>query len=270
VPRERVQKAIATAGVSSRRGAEILIRAGRVKIDGHVALIGETVDLDTQEVLVDGKPLPKDVAPRSYWVLNKPAGVMSTVRDPHAERTVVDLMPYDARMSRLYPVGRLDEDSEGLILLTDDGAWADLLLHPRYGVEREYTVGLDRSLTRQQKAQLLEGVDLEEGLARADHLDDMTPAQVRKLMGMLEPPYPEYRWYRVVLSQGWKRQIRRMFEEIGQPVRRLVRVRVGSLKMTDLSPAQSRRLAVHEVKQLASVARINHPARPRPERTPGG
>jgi 23S rRNA pseudouridine2605 synthase len=253
--RERLQKVIAAAGLASRRGAEALIRDRRVTVDGEPAYLGQQVDPEFEQILVDGNPLPSVDIPRAYWLLNKPAGVVSTVRDRHAGRTVIDLMPLEARHDRLYPVGRLDEESEGLLLLTNDGTWTDLILHPRYGVEREYMVGLDRSVTKQQKLALRGGVELEEGLARIDTLDDATAAQVRKLMALLEPPHPEYRWYRVVLAQGWKRQIRRMFDVVGQPVRRLVRVRVGSLKLADVGAGESRRLTSQEVRQLAACAR---------------
>ena len=268
--RERIQKVIARAGISSRRGGEELIRAGRVTVDGRGAIIGELVDPEMQLVEVDGAQLPAVVGPRSYWLLNKPAGVVSTVRDRHADRTVMELLPPEARRGvRLYPVGRLDEESEGVLLFTDDGAWADLLLHPRYGVEREYMVGLDRSLMKSQKAALRAGIELEEGLARLDHLDDVTPAQVRNLMLLLAPPHPELRWYRVVLAQGWKRQIRRMFDAVGMPVRRLVRVRVGTLKLTELGAGEARRLNHHEVTLLASCARAETTTRPeRPAKTP--
>jgi 23S rRNA pseudouridine2605 synthase len=261
--RERIQKVIANAGIASRRGGDDLVRAGRVTVDGRVAIIGEQVDPTMQRVEVDGSPLPAVIGPRSYLVLNKPAGVVSTVRDRHAARTVMDFLPADVRRaSRLYPVGRLDEESEGLLLFTDDGAWAELLLHPRFGVEREYVVGLDHSVTKQQKLALRTGIELEEGLAKLDHLDDLTPAQIRNLCLLLEPPYPEYRWYRVVLAQGWKRQIRRMFEAVGMPVRRLVRVRIGSYKLVDLPAGQVRRLTHHEVAQLASCARAQTTTRP--------
>lgn len=261
--RERIQKVLANSGVASRRGGEDLVRAGRVTVDGRAVVIGESVDPEMQKVLVDGKTLPEAPAKRSYWLLNKPSGVVSTVRDRHAERTVMELLPPDVRRrARLYPVGRLDEDSEGLLLLTDDGKWADLLLHPRYGVEREYFVGLERSVMKDQKLALRNGIELAEGTARLDHLDDVTPAQVRNLMLLLDPPHPEYRWYRVVLAQGWKRQIRRMFDAVGMPVQRLVRVRVGSLKLTDLPAGQARRLTHQEVTMLASTARAAQPNRP--------
>ncbi len=263
--RARLQKVMADAGVGSRRGSEDLIRAGRVTVDGRPAAIGEKVDPSLQRVEVDGKPLPATAGPRSYWALNKPAGVISTVRDRHAEQTVMELLPLEARRgTRLYPVGRLDEESEGLLLFTDDGTWANLLLHPRYGVEREYMVGLDRSVTKAQRGALKDGIELEEGLARLDRLEDATPAQVRSMLDLLEPHHEELRWYRVVLAQGWKRQIRRMFESVGAPVRRLVRVRVGTLKLTDLRAGEARPLTHQEATQLASRARAEARGRPAP------
>ena len=265
--RERLQKVIASAGIASRRAGEALIRAGRVTVDGRPAIIGEQVDPELQRVLVDGMPLPKVDEPRSYWALNKPTGVVSTVRDRHAGRTVMELLPADARReARLYPVGRLDEESEGLLLFTNDGVWADLLLHPRYGVEREYMAGLDRSVTKAQKIALRTGIELEEGVARVDRLEDATPAQVRAMLELLEPPHAPLRWYRVVLAQGWKRQIRRMFDSVDVPVRRLVRVRVGSFRLTDLHAGEARPLAHGEVTQLASCARAATDTR-RPLRT---
>jgi 23S rRNA pseudouridine2605 synthase len=261
--RARLQKVIAAAGLASRRGAEELIRAGRVNVDGRVAILGETADPQAQTVTVDGTPLPVEEAPRLYWVLNKPAGVVSTVRDRHAVRTVMGLLPPAVRReSRIYPVGRLDEQSEGLLLFTNDGDWAHLLLHPRYGVEREYMVGLDRSLRKGDKLALRQGIALAEGLARLEMLEDATPAQVRNMLTLLDPPHPELRWYRVVLGQGWKRQIRRMFDAVEVPVRRLVRVRIGSLKMTDLLPGQARPLDRQEVRRLSAGARRTTSSRP--------
>ena len=260
--RERLQKALASAGIASRRGAEDLIRAGRVTVDGRPAIIGEQVDPGMQQVLVDGAPLPEIAEAHVYWALNKPSGVVSTVRDRHAEHTVMELLPPNARSARLYPVGRLDAESEGLLLFTNDGTWADLLLHPRYGVEREYMVGLERSLTKAQRIALREGLELEEGLARLDLLEDATPAQVRRLLELLEPSNEPLKWYRVVLAQGWKRQIRRMFDVVESPVRRLVRVRVGTFKLTDMSAGQTRPLTHHEVMQLTACARRSTSTRP--------
>src|ERR1035437_6616611 len=208
--RERLQKILASAGISSRRGGEELIRAGRVTVDGRLAILGEQVDPEMQAVLVDGAALPKTAETHAYWALNKPTGVVSTVRDRHAQHTVMELLPPNARTARLYPVGRLDAESEGLLLFTNDGTWADLLLHPPPGVEREYMVGLDRSVTKEQRIALREGIELEEGLARMDLLEDATPAQIRRMLELLAPSDGALKWYRVVLAQGWKRQIRRM------------------------------------------------------------
>jgi 23S rRNA pseudouridine2605 synthase len=240
-----------------------LIRAGRVTVDGRPAVLGEQVDPEMQRVLVDGREIPSAAAPHVYWLVNKPSGFVSTVRDRHAQRTVMELVPPEARrVSRLYPVGRLDEDSEGLLLLTNDGAWAQLLLHPRYGVEREYMVGVGRSLGREQKAALLMGIELEEGVARLDLLEAATPAQIRNLDFVIQPREEELRWYRVILAQGWKRQIRRMFDAVEAPVFRLVRIRVGTLKLTDLHSGQARKLEHQEVTQLASTARRTTTTRP--------
>ena len=232
-----------------------MIRAGRITVDGHVAAIGEQVDPGLAIINLDGRLLPEAPAAHSYWALNKPAGVVSTVRDRHAFRTVLELLPPEAAFTRLYPVGRLDEMSEGLIFLTDDGDWAELLLHPRYEVEREYVVGVEVPLVKAQKDALIDGVDLEEGVARVVRLQDVTPAEARDLRAFVAPPHRELRWYRVVLTQGWKRQIRRMFEVVGQPVSRLVRVRVGNFKVADLKAGEARRLKMFEVRALAACAR---------------
>ena len=247
---ERLQKVIAAAGLASRRGAEDLIRDGRVTVDGRMAVLGEQVDAGLQVVRVDGNALPATEA-HVYWVMNKPVGFVSTVHDRHAAQTVMELLPEETHDSRLYPVGRLDEDSEGLLLFTNDGAWADRLLHPRYGVEREYLVGLDWTISKEQKLALRLGIELEEGNARVERLDNVTPEEARKYLALLQPPHDQLHWYRVVLAQGWKRQIRRMFDAIEQPVRRLVRIRIGTLRLSDLRVGDSRRLTQREVRQIA-------------------
>ena len=253
---ERLQKVLAAAGIASRRGSEDLIRAGRVTVDGRLAVIGEQVDPAVQRVYVDGAPLAQTAEPHVYWALNKPAGVVSTVRDRHAEHTVMELLPPGARRAaRLYPVGRLDAESEGLLLFTNDGTWADLLLHPRYGVEREYMVGLHQPIAKEQRLAVRQGIELEEGLARIDLLEEATPPQITGMLDLLEPLDLPLKWYRVVLAQGWKRQIRRMFGAVDAPVGRLVRVRVGTFKLTDLQVGQARPLTHHEVALLTACAR---------------
>lgn len=257
MPAERISKVLAAAGVASRRGADELVAYGRVTVDGRPAVLGEKVDPGTQRVEVDGRPIGAAPEHRLYIAVHKPAGVASTVKDRHAERTVVDLVPRElARGARLYPVGRLDQDSEGLILLTNDGDWAEHVLHPRYGVEREYAVAIARPLTRDQAQWLETGVELTEGVATVSLLRGQTHTEDRRLADILEPP-PEERltWVRVTIHQGWKRQLRRMFGEVGAPVRRLVRVRIGTLRLDTMTTGDVRPLTTAEVRRLAQTGR---------------
>ncbi len=257
MPPERLQKVLAAAGVASRRAAEEMIAAGRVTVDGRVAVLGDRADPGTDAIAVDGRPVGAPEALR-HIVLNKPAGVMSTVHDRHAARTVVDLVPPGlARGVRLYPVGRLDADSEGVVLLTNDGDWAQRVLHPRHAVEREYAVGVDRPLTPSAISALLGGIELEEGTARAVAVRTATAAETRRLLETLDGTtraYRELAWYRVTLGQGWKRQVRRMFGVVEEPVRRLVRVRFGPVRLGDLGPGEARALTAEEVARIDRVA----------------
>ena len=257
MPVERISKVLAAAGVASRRGSDELVAAGRVTVDGRPAVIGEKVDPETQRLAVDGRPIGGAPDARVYLAVHKPAGVASTVKDRHAPRTVVDLVPRElARGARLYPVGRLDQDSEGLILLTNDGDWAEHVLHPRYGVEREYAVGLARPLTREQAEALEQGVELSEGVATVSLLRGQTHTDDRRLADILEPePDPRLTWVRVTIHQGWKRQLRRMFGEVGAPVRRLVRVRIGTLRLDTMTTGDVRILSSAEVRRLAATVR---------------
>ncbi len=255
MPGERISKVLAAAGVASRRGADELVTAGRVQVDGRPAVLGERVDPAAQVIEVDGRPIRAGTGRRIYLALHKPAGVTSTVRDRHAGTTVVDLVPPDlARGARLYPVGRLDQDSEGLILLTNDGDWAEHVLHPRYGVEREYAVALAEPLTRDQAQALETGVELAEGIATLGGLRGQTRTEDRRLADTLEPaPDPRLTWVRVTIHQGWKRQLRRMFAGVGAPVRRLVRVRIGTLRLEDMAAGDVRVLTATEVRRLGSA-----------------
>jgi 23S rRNA pseudouridine2605 synthase len=253
MPSERLQKILAAAGVASRRGSEALIAAGRVTVDGRVATLGEQADPAESVILVDGQPIPGS-AEHVYLALHKPARVTSTVSDRHAPTTVLDFVPTALVPdgARLYPVGRLDQDSEGLLLLTNDGDWADRVLHPRFGVEREYAVGVARPLDERQIAALRRGVELDEGLARLAHpLRAQTPPETRRLIGLLDPPPGPLTWYRAVLTQGWKRQLRRMFGAVGAPIDRLVRVRIGRLHLDELRSGRVRRLTGVEIGSLA-------------------
>lgn len=253
---ERISKVLASAGVASRRAADAMVAAGRVTVDGRPAVLGERVDPASQRVEVDGRPIGPPAAGRVYLAVHKPAGVTSTVRDPHAARTVVALVPAGlAAGARLYPVGRLDRDSEGLLLLTDDGEWAERVLHPRYGVEREYAVGLARMLSREQAEALEAGVRLEEGMAAVLGLRAQTAAEDRRLAELIAPPAPGLVWVRATIGQGWKRQLRRMFAGVGAPVRRLVRVRIGTLRLDPLASGEVRALSAQEARRLVGRRR---------------
>jgi 23S rRNA pseudouridine2605 synthase len=257
VPPERLSKVLATAGIASRRGADELIAAGRVTVDGRPAALGERVDPVTQRIAVDGREVTPSSSARVYVAVHKPAGVASTVRDPHAARTVVGLVPAElVRGARLYPVGRLDQDSEGLILLTNDGDWAERVLHPRFGVEREYAVALARPLTREQAEWLEGGVELAEGVATVGALRGQTHTEDRRLADILEPqPDPGLVWVRATIHQGWKRQLRRMFATVGEPVRRLVRVRIGAVRLDTMASGDVRPLTPAEVRRLIATPR---------------
>ena len=250
---ERIQKVIAAAGVASRREAERLISAGRVTVDGRVATLGESVEPAVAVIAVDGRPVGEASA-LVHLVIHKPLGVTSTTRDRHAERTVVDLIPRAlAGAGRLYPVGRLDQDSEGLILMTNDGAWADRVLHPRFGVEREYAIGLVTPLSRDQVTALRSGIRLDEGHATLGHLRPMTGVEVRSLVDVLDPTPPaDLTWYRATLQQGWKRQLRRMFAATGAPIARLARVRIGTGRLASLRAGAVRPLSAAEVRSLGA------------------
>ena len=178
----RIQKALADAGVASRRAADELVGAGRVSVNGITAVTGQRVDPSSDHIEVDGRPLRARPGP-VYLLISKPAGVTSTVSDRHAERTVVELVPPDIRRAagRIYPVGRLDRDSEGLLLLTNDGDWAQRVLHPRHEIEREYAIGLAEPLSIEQARGLEAGIPLEEGLATLERLRPASAVESARL-----------------------------------------------------------------------------------------
>jgi 23S rRNA pseudouridine2605 synthase len=271
MPAERLQKVLAAAGVASRRASEGLIADGRVTVDGKPARLGMQVDPERAVIAVDGRVIGGSAAP-AYLLLHKPAGVTSTVRDRHASTTVLDLIPTALlpEGGRLYPVGRLDQDSEGLLLLTNDGTWADRVLHPRNGVEREYAVGVRQPLAADQVAALRAGVSLDEGLATVTGLRQTTEIETRRLEALIAPPPGPLVWYRAVLAQGWKRQLRRMFGAVGAPIERLVRVRIGPVRIDDLASGRARRLRAPEVRGLAAGGGTSRagaqPSRPSPRR----
>jgi 23S rRNA pseudouridine2605 synthase len=271
---ERLQKVLAAAGVASRRASEGLIAAGRVHVDGRRAVLGQQVDPETSLIEVDGLPIGS-AARTTYLLLHKPTGVTSTTRDRHAETTVLDLIPTALVPDgvRLYPVGRLDQDSEGLLILTNDGAWSERILHPRYGVEREYAIGVRRPLDQEQVSALTEGIEVDEGRATLFHLRSMTATEVGRLAELVAPaPPPDLVWYRATLRQGWKRQLRRMFGAVEAPIDRLVRVRIGPVRIDGLASGRIRPLKAPEIRGLAGGggrSRDEAPAVESPARTAG-
>jgi 23S rRNA pseudouridine2605 synthase len=259
MPEERIQKVLAEAGVASRRASEAMVAAGRVRVDGKPATIGQKVDPAVSTIEVDGQPVGVGTA-RAYVALHKPGGVTSTTRDRHAATTVLELVPTALVPdgTRLYPVGRLDQDSEGLILLTNDGDWADHVLHPKFGVEREYAVALGQPLTGEQARALNAGIALEEGTGRlAAPVRSIPPADAADLGTLLDPePDPRLVWYTAVLAQGWKRQLRRMFGAVEAPILRLVRVRIGPVAIGKLASGRARRLTSNEIARLSGTVPV--------------
>jgi pseudouridine synthase len=231
----RLQKVLADRGVASRRKAEELIAAGRVRVDGEVVrTLGTKVPTDAR-IEVDGGAV-RPVTTKRYIALHKPVGILSSAREERGRASVTDLV---GAKERLYPVGRLDADSEGLVLLTNDGEWAQRVIHPSHGHEREYDVTVAGEVTDPVVEHLRRGIRLEEGTARAERVT-VTARDARG--GRL----------RMVLRTGWKRQVRRMCAAVGLRVVRLVRVRIGPLALGRLPPGTWRELSPREVRALAS------------------
>jgi len=232
---------LARAGVGSRRVAEDLIGDGRVTVNGRVAVLGARVDPEADLIEVDGAAVGTR-ADLVHYLLNKPAGVVTTASDPQGRPTVVALVPDDPRV---FPVGRLDADTEGLLLLTNDGELAHRLTHPSFGVDKEYLAEVRGSPSRGALRALRQGVDLDDGRTAPAKASLVSPTVVR-----------------LVIHEGRNRQVRRMCEAVGHPVTRLVRTRIGSLSDDRLRPGTWRPLAPAEVRalQLAAVARRPPPA----------
>jgi 23S rRNA pseudouridine2605 synthase len=268
---ERLQEVLAAAGVASRRASEALIAAGRVRVDGRRATIGQVVDPAKAKIEVDGLPIG-NASRTTYLLLHKPAGVTSTTQDRHADTTVLDLVPTALvpDNARLYPVGRLDQDSEGLLILTNDGGWSEKVLHPRFGVEREYALAVRTPLSYEQVEALEKGVELEEGVATLQHLRTMTDIEIERLEDLLSPPAAGgLIWYRTTLRQGWKRQLRRVFGAVEAPIERLVRVRIGPVRIDGLKSGRVRPLKAPEVRGLGGGGgRSRGDNRTEPEETP--
>ncbi len=242
---ERLQKVLARIGVASRRECESLIAEGRVTIDGVVAVLGRRVHEDEVAIAIDGVPVT--VRPDTVWyLLNKPRGVVTTADDPQGRPIVVDLVPAEPRV---FSVGRLDADSEGLLLLTNDGDLTHRLTHPSYGVMKEYLVSVEGTPDRGAVRSLRDGIELEDGMT--------APAEVNVIAdGMV----------RISIHEGRNRQVRRMLAAVGHPVLRLVRTRIGPLADPTLAPGEYRRLTTPEI---LSLAQASGEKRPRPVAAPG-
>jgi 23S rRNA pseudouridine2605 synthase len=237
MPVERLQRSLARAGFGSRRACEEVIAAGRVEINGRVATLGDRLDPTVDEVRVDGSKVNVDPELRTF-ALHKPRGVTTTMRDPHAERDLTGLLPKGVHV---FPVGRLDRDTEGLLLLTNDGSLAHRLTHPRYAIEKEYLAEVGRPPSQRQLARLRRGVELDDGTARA--VDARSAGGAGGRGGV-----------RLVMIEGRKREVRRMLDAVELPVRRLVRVRVGPIRLGKLGPGEVRELGPEDVRALYRAA----------------
>lgn len=238
---------LAAAGLGSRRVCEEMIEAGRVEVNGEVARIGRRVDPTSDHVRVDGVPIA--TAPGLvYYLLNKPAGVVCSASDPQGRPTVVDLVPAEPRV---YPVGRLDAPTEGLLVLTNDGELAYRLTHPSFGVEKEYLVHVHGRPDNAALRRLRDGVELDDGRTAPARVSRVAPDAIR-----------------LTIHEGRNRQVRRMTEAVGHPVIRLVRTRIGPLRGDGLRPGQWRPLNVAEVRGLERAVSASNTlaprARPRP------
>ena len=229
---QRLQKVLARAGIGSRRVCEKLIVEQRVTVDGEFAELGKKVDPETSQVEVDGLKIGirQDLV---YYLLNKPVGVITTSKDPQERSTVVDLVPTHPRV---FPVGRLDADTEGLILLTNDGALTHYLTHPSFGIEKEYLVQVEVKPSRNAIRELRQGVELDDGIT--------APAKVSLV---------DEKLLKIVIHEGRNRQIRRMCESVGHPVKRLIRSRIGPIVDRSLRPGSFRELTNQELKSMRKI-----------------
>jgi 23S rRNA pseudouridine2605 synthase len=241
MPPERIQKVLSQAGLGSRRVCEQFIAAGRVRVNGQPAILGQKADIAKDSITLDGKNVVVDV-PNIYIALHKPRNVLSTVKAEPGDnrRTVTDLIDVPGR---IYPVGRLDFDSEGLVLLTNDGDLANKLTHPRYGHEKEYKVLLARRPAPEQLRTWQRGIVLEDGYHTAR-------AEVR-----FESTSGKGAWIRIVMVEGRKRQIREIGHLLGLPVVRIIRVRIGALRLGKLKPRQWRYLTLQEISELKQLVK---------------
>lgn len=230
----RLQKFLAQAGIASRRAVEEMIRRGRVEVNGRVAEIGCRVDPARDRILLDGEVV-SSLEEKIYLAFYKPRDCITSARDPQGRKTVFDYLP--DLSSRVFPVGRLDYDAEGLLILTNDGELANRLLHPRYGILKVYEVKVQGHPNEKALENLRTGIVLEEGTTAPAGADI-----IREL--------PRAAWLRIVLHQGWNRQIKRMCEAVGHPVLKIKRIAYGPVRLGSLRPGASRRLAHGEIRRI--------------------
>lgn len=255
---ERLQKILARAGIASRRKAEEMILEGHVTVNGQVAGLGDKADPETDAIKVDGRRVQPAGHEHRYLLLNKPRKVMSTLADPEGRKTVLDFVP-PAMRKALVPVGRLDFNTEGLLLLTDDGEFAQRIAHPRYGSTKTYEVKVKGTPTEAQLDRLRNGVVLE---GRRTAPAKITPRGFKPAPRQRGEPESDNSWWIVEITEGRTRQIREMFFQIGHPVGKLRRVAIGPLRDSALPVGALRELSEQEVRKLMHSARAPEEKRP--------
>jgi len=245
----RLNKFLAHAGIASRRAADKLIAAGRVRVNGRVTReMGVQVDPVRDQITVDGNTVTSTQNQRLYLLLNKPAGVITSRKDPEGRKTILDLIP--KKYHHLHPVGRLDFQSEGLVLLTDDGDLTQRLTHPSFQHEKEYWVQVDGPVPNVTLYKFRKGVELEDGMARA-RVRRLSKIPAEQRFWIQEDP--KRTWLAFILHEGRNRQIRRMCEALNLRVRRLVRIRIESIHIGDLKPGQWRPANSRQTRAIQAV-----------------
>jgi 23S rRNA pseudouridine2605 synthase len=230
-------KLLVEAGLGSRRWLADAIRQGKVQVNGIVVdSFLHPVDVETDSVMLDGAPVSLMWEPMVYLMLNKPAGIISTTRDEKGRKTVIDILPPKYRGLRLYPIGRLDKDSTGLLLLTNDGELTYRLTHPKFEYEKEYLVSIEGKLQHSEKQEIEKGVQLDDGRSY--------PVIIKEAKA-----HPSFN-YSITIHEGRKRQVRRIFGRVGHPVLSLKRIRIGGLVLGNLKEGEARQLTATELKNL--------------------
>ena len=240
MPAERLQKVLAHAGQGSRRVCEGLIAEGRISVNGRTATLGDKADPKVDVIAIDGERIHVNTD-LVYLLFNKPAGVVTTANDPEGRPTVIDYVPANPRV---FPVGRLDQDTTGLLLLTNDGELANRVTHPRYEIEKTYMVQIRGPVSRKHLHQLLNGVELDDGPAKARKANLKIADQTRSLL-------------EIVIAEGRNREVRRMMKAVGLELEQLVRVRIGPIHLGDIGPGKVRPLNGKEVRELYAAVGLD-------------